>query len=666
MGVRMGVAFKESIEFTSTGAVMFPPQTWEYVLDSEKLNEIDHKHIISYNLDGSVCSRYEDDLWRLTYSLNEKQWQQLDFMRLNSIDDRHLAKRLMFAMIYFSQGKEGTTKSPKSIYDFYGQVIYPMHEHSLRKGFSLRELFESKKKMKQYIEIVVKKYKNRATYNHLLLVFLKKLDVNICGVYYDYDDQHIQLLIKCAKEYRKGIRQTECIPPRILQNAQQMRWEHIDIVQKTLPKIIRLIERLMDEPLNYNVSKKWKKRAEEAGVENYKTFAQLVVELDIVDFCKRYKIKDRTSLVGYLSRLTRTSRHLIYGYTGMRNDEGSLLLVGCFQEKGAGVHPVIIGIEKKHGSPIKHPFVTIKEIKKVIDMLETFTKTIAKHKHLNEKHLPLILNPQWLGNGNAKYLEAMSSLKSGELELDVSRLILTEEDINLTLKATEPDRDWENDKVYQIGKPWKFNYQQYRRSIAVYSLNTGLVSLTALGKQYRHLLEATTAHYGNGHFTAQPLAGTDSKYHIKREMDDQRGYYESLAMFRDLMFNLERPKSKFAPEHESYDDITLEDQILAPETPDTIAKKIKNNDIAYSNTAIGSCKSIKPCDGHIMLFYVGCVECSDAIVNDDKLQHAIQRTREFKEILESNMPGSIELKDIETDISALVQLQQKRQSSKHE
>lgn len=662
----MGVAYKESIEFMVTGAVMYPPQAWEYTLDVNKLNEIDPKHIISYHLDGNVYSRYQDDIWYLTYSLNEKQWQMLDFTRLTSIEDCLLAKRLMFTIIYFSQGKEGTTKSPKSIYDFYGQVLYPMHKYSSKEGFPFRQLFESKEKMKRYVATVIKNHKNRATYHRLFLVFLKMLDENVSGVHYDYDDKHIQLLMKCAKEYRKGIKQTECIPPRILQNAQQMRWEHIDIAQKSLPKLIRLIERLMDEPLNYNLSKQWKKRAEVAGIENYTTFTQLVFELDLVDYCKRYKIKDRTSLIGYISRLTRTSRQLIYGYTGMRNDEGNLLLIGCYQEKGAGSHPVIIGIEKKNGIPVEHPFVTVQVIKRVIDIHETITKIIAKRRHLDEIYLPLMLNPQWIGNGNAKYLEAMSSPKDGELELDTSRLILTEEDMKLTLKATEPDRDWDNDKNYQVGKPWRFGNHQYRRSIAVYALNTGLVSLTALGKQYRHLLEATTAHYGNGHFTAQPLAGTNSKYHIKREMDDQREYYEGLAMFRDMMFNLERPVSRFAPNQDEFQDIHPEDQILCSETPDTIAKKIKNHEISYSNTAIGSCKSVKPCDGHIMLFFAGCVECDDAVVNDDKLQHTIQSTRDFKEILEENMPGSIELRDIEIDLLALVQLQQKRQGEKCE
>jgi hypothetical protein len=263
-------------------------------------------------------------------------------------------------------------------------------------------------------------------------------------------------------------------------------------------------------------------------------------------------------------------------------------------------------------------------------------------------------------------MEAISIYPENELPLDESRLILTDEEMKNTLKATEPNREWENDSDYQVGKVWKFKWHQYRRSIAVYALNSGLVSLTALGKQFRHFFEATTAHYGNGHFVAQPLAGTDSVYHVKHEMDNQREKYESLAMYRDMMFNLERPESGFAPDENHGTDVTSEDQILDLITPDTIAKKLKQGQVAYTNTAIGSCKSIKPCDGHIMLFFAGCVDCEDAEVNDDKLIRTIESVIEFKQDLETHMPGSVELRDIETDLAALARLQQKRLGDSNE
>lgn len=654
------------IKLVATADVPFPPQSWTYKEDIEKLNKIDPKHIISYHPDGSVYSRYEDKVWRLTYSLNERQWHPIDFTQIVCTKDREVIKRLMLSVIYFSRGKGNTVKTPKSIKSIYGRVLIPMYEFASKEKISLQALFGRRQMMKRYLTSSVKANKSRAMNNLPFLRFIRKLDESISGVHYDFDMKHDELLVKYVKEYKTDMNQSECIPPRILQNAQQMRWEHINLVVEVQARFISLIERTMSESENYyDLQNGGKRRAEKAG-HLYKTFSDLALEFNLGAFCEKYSIKCRMTLKNYLAWLSRTSRHLIYGYSGMRNDEGTMLEVGCYRDKGAGVYPVIIGLEKKNGVPIEHHFVTIKEISKVINLQEEITKVITKFTHPDIKFLPLFLNPSWLTGGTVKYLESIANKANHELPLDQTRLILTKDELELTLKATEPNRDWENDKDYQVGKPWKFNWHQYRRSIAVYGLGTGLVSLTALGKQYRQLFEATTAHYGNGHYVAQPLHGTDSKYHLKYEMDSQREYYEGLVMFRDMMFNLERPKSNFFPKQNNNESANIDDQIISPETSNTIAKKIKNHEISYTNTAIGSCKSLKPCDGHIMLFYTGCVDCDDAEVNDDKLAYTIQATNKFKNELKIHMPNSAELRDTEKDLMDLIRLQQKRQGDKHE
>lgn len=670
MGAGMGLAIhNERSEYNAIESVIYPPQPWNYNESIAAINEIDPKQIISYDIEGRVYSHYEDDVWYLTYSLNPKLHDQIDFDKIKSAEDRVLIKRVMFAVIHFSKGKGNSIKAPSSIQPFYGKVLLPMHEYASRLNFSLASLFEHKQRIRHYLSTIVKMNNNRAQTHTTLFRFLQKMPKNISGVRYNAEPRHEKLLSQYTKEYKNKLNQSECIPPRILQNAQKMRWEHIYAVDEVLPKLIQFISRLMDEPFNYYSFKgHTKRKAKKAGMPPPKSFMtpqQLIEELELVAFCKRYEIEGRESLKHYLSRLSSTSRHLIYGYTGMRNDEGCLLEVGCYQDKGAGVHPVINGLEKKNGIPETHPFVTVTEIKKVIEVQENITRTIAKYTHPDEMFLPLLFNSTWIVR-STKHLEADTKYPNRELPLDESQLIITKEEMDNTLKATEPERDWDNDKNYQVDKVWKFKWHQYRRTIAVYALNTGLVSLTALGKQFRHFFEATTAHYGNGHFVAEPLAGTDSKYHVKYEMDNQREEYEAIVMYRDMMFNLERPESGFAPQGNNEEDIMPEDQILNPQTHGTVAKRLKSGESSYTNTAIGHCKSLKPCDGHMMLFFAGCVGCIDAEVNDDKLENTIQSTNKLKLDLELHMPGSVELRDIETDLVALARFQQKRQGTNHE
>ena len=338
--------------------------------------------------------------------------------------------------------------------------------------------------------------------------------------------------------------------------------------------------------------------------------------------------------------------------------------VGCYKDKGAGRNPIIYGIESKNGIPIKHPFVTIKEIKKVIDLQTAITKAIAKYSHQDTKEYPLFFSPRWITDGKVEHMENKVASASNELPLDESRLIITEEDIKKTLKATEPDRDWEHDPDYQVGMLWKFKWHQYRRSIAVYSLRSGLVNISALGNQYRHLFEATTAHYGNGHFVAEPLSGTHSQYHVKYEIDQIRDEHDSRALWRDVLVNLERPYSGFAPIDIGDKSIDCSEQIEDIDGAQTIAAKMKRGEIGHTNTSIGSCKSLTPCDGHMMLIWRSCLECAEKVPNDFKIDILIEEQTHLVEKLDVAMPGSIEVRDQKDDLSALIEFRDKLREKK--
>lgn len=646
--------------FTITEDMPYPPQGWKY--DEHSTNEayIDPETVISYDQEtGKPHSRYKNDIWRLTWSLSRKKHKQIAFTSIKNQQDKILIKRLMFIIMQLGKGKKGSIKSPISLKSIYLDTILPMHRFAVHLDISMEALLSNPQVMRRYIttDIKLKKYRSGLTIG--LINFLSRLQQQKWfGIVYKYDSEHLRVLAMYYREYVDSQEQSECIPPRILRNAQRMRWEHVDVVWKVRTKLAAMIDRLMIEPLQYAASSTTAGSiARKRGVSRpnpYILFGELANELRLDSFCDIYGINGRKSLVGYLSALSKTCRHLIYGYTGMRNDEGCSLWIGCYNEKGAGSAPVINGIESKNGIPIIHPFVTIKEIKKVIDLQTAIAKAIAKHSNPGSKELPLLFNPGWISGGRAMHMEANTQLDRGhELPLDESQLIITEEDVEKTLKATEPDRDWDNDPHYQVGMVWRFNWHQYRRSIAVYSLRSGLVNVTALGNQYRHLFEATTIHYGNGHYVAQPLEGTDSKYHVSYEAERLRDEHHARALWRDMLISLDRPESGFAPTGTGDMPVEPDDQIEDIDGPQTIAAKMKRGEIGHANTAIGSCKSLTPCDGHMMLIWKPCLECAEKVPNINKVDHLIDVQGRFVEKVALDMPGSIELRDQQEDLKAL-------------
>ena len=65
----------------------------------------------------------------------------------------------------------------------------------------------------------------------------------------------------------------------------------------------------------------------------------------------------------------------------------------------------------------------------------------------------------------------------------------------MLLEQIEFNRDWRNDENFKIGQPWHFKNHQYRRSLAVYSIQSNIVSLGSLQKQFKHLFREMSYYY---------------------------------------------------------------------------------------------------------------------------------------------------------------------------
>jgi hypothetical protein len=147
----MGIAFfQQTSYFIATDNLPFPPQRWDYKENIQELNKIDANQIISYDDNGNVCSFYGDMIWKLTYSINPKQHEQLNFGRITDESDLQVSKRLMFALIHFSKGKRNSIKAPGTLKEYFGQVILPMQKYAKANQINLSEFFRLKHLITNY------------------------------------------------------------------------------------------------------------------------------------------------------------------------------------------------------------------------------------------------------------------------------------------------------------------------------------------------------------------------------------------------------------------------------------------------------------------------------------------------------------------------------------
>ncbi len=231
-----------------------------------------------------------------------------------------------------------------------------------------------------------------------------------------------------------------------------------------------------------------------------------------------------------------------------------------------------------------------------------------------------------------------------ELPIDKDAILIAEHHI-VELEDIAPGRNWRDDTNFQIGKPWGFKFHQYRRSLAVYALNSGVISLVALQTQFGHLFKEMTAYYGYGTGSAKSLIGTDSPEHIKSEIKRLKPQFDFLAYTKNVLFSREPlygAHGVFVQKNET----SIRDYILT-NRKDTM-EKFKNGLLRYQETALGGCTTIEPCNSHLMGSLVNCIGCEGAGIKKSKLISAIQEQKRF---LDSLSKESLEYRTESRDLN---------------
>lgn len=656
----------EKMEPITNSIEIKPPEAWLTNEDIKKSLDIDPNHIISFTGEGNPLSFYKDDVWDLTpYNGGSVRKNKIFFDKIKSINDKALSKRLVFVMLMFTKGRGGLMKSAATLNTFYGRALFDMHKYAYKRTLHIKQILENKDFLNDYIKFLEEGRTYIIVQLFTLMMLLKNSSENLTGVKYEYDEELEEKASRLRKNVSDGFNQTECIPVSILLESTSQRWQYIDEAIINLPKVLKLIDLLLLDPDNYRtVTSREAQKTRKAG-RVYITFRDAMYSMGLGELFGAHGIVARDKLGHYLSRLQNTSKYLIHTFTGMRHDEANRLLTGCYSDTGASNHPTITSTEKK-GSKVlvKHAFVTIREIKKVIELNEKITNTIAKFKFPDLDDLPLMINTKWLSSDKeGPKVKHIANYGYGlEIPLNSDGIRITDEHIEKVLKVVDPYRDWDHDEKYKVGMLWTFTYHQYRRSMAVYGLGSGLVSSSALGRQFKHFFNSTTAHYGNGSFVASPIDGTDDKNHIKQFLNEERYELDALALQRDLLFNIRKlkgPKSSFTPDKNTVQSIEPDDIVINKEDLKTIGKRLKSGAQFYKSTALGSCASIEPCNGHLMLLYFGCIGCTHSDIDDEKLIDTIEGHSEFEKFLDERMPNSIEARTNKIELEEMLEHQKK-------
>lgn len=622
--------------------------------DKINLNNFDidrqyNDFVISRDLDGIIISKFGDNKWNFgPYISNPSQYPICDFEELIVQDHIDEAKKLMLLLMIHGYGRNGSQYSVVTLQGYFRTVIIPIARFAKKINIQLYNVFEDSNYLSQYID---SSCTNRMKISNLLAIlsFLHNHSNAKTKINYKQNKELIQKAQKLRARFYSKIKQTEIIPLRILSESLSQRWEHIQDIEQQLNSLNKFFKHYIKTPF-FAISESNAKRSP-IRID----FNTEVKKFKLVNFFKKYAIKNRRDFLTFITQAQGTCNHLIHAYSGMRRGEVLNLKSDCIKkiDTSSGTCYLIGVSSKLSGTNEDTKWVTSKEIIRVINILNSFNDIVANQFGVNLAGLPLFLSFMSILGKTSKIEVKKRFSKKEELSINYSKLTITQCD------KEEIDKFNFNSKIdsIEIGDTWNFKTHQYRRSLAVHSINSGFVSLGTLQIQLKHLFREMTLYYANGASFARKLFDVP-KEHIANDFESLKPEIDALTYIHEVLFSNEHlfgAHVKFVKQNiKSVYKGGLTNFIL--ENRDKTIKQFKNGELSYKQTALGGCIAIEACDSILTRSVTACLKCHGAVLSKTKIDNVIQNQKIFIESLDKN---SIEHNTEMSDLKILEEISAK-------
>jgi hypothetical protein len=623
------------------------PDTFEY---SPGIISIPNKDfVISRNEHGEVVSRYSDLYYNLELycTTSYAQHKVIDFRLIpkSCIDE---AKWLWFLLYAFKRGRNNNTAGVAVLYRAFMYFIKPLCIEASDAKISVSAILEDSKKLASFIHRMPDKEHYRKAASTCLSLY-NEIGKELTGFSCDYSSiisNYLNSLI-----HRTDESQTPVIPPRIYEAFHRVRWSFIEDIEAIQTSLGVLISKISKEPICRSISPaEYRKRRQQ--------FASIVEGLGLTEYLKKYNVGCRKELFVHISLIQRNCKQLIHFYSGMRDDEGASLKASCLIIESVYSRPKVrlIGNTSKYlGSKKQTMWVTSIEIERVVNILNTINKSIASiglnvgfdNNSINP--CSLFLSPLYMfkasflikyPNGRLRTFRVSEAFEERGEEFRI-----TKKDIKF-LEKIDPSRDWNDpDSEFAIGKMWPFKCHQFRRSLAIYSAQSGLVSIGSLQNQLKHLFKAIAFYYRNGAENAKALFKISSD-HIANDYIANKPTADLTAFLLDILSDEE---ATIGIHGKTLEENGLTEEKIYADRKGTI-RKFKKGQLAYTETPVGGCASRDECDKFLTRSFVECPGCISADIKPAKLKRVISAMEIYVSTLDEK---SVEYRSENQDLKIL-------------
>jgi hypothetical protein len=364
---------------------------------------------------------------------------------------------------------------------------------------------------------------------------------------------------------------------------------------------------------------------------------------------KKYDWQNVSSVPAFLSLVQYCAKSLIHLFTLMRDQEALGLSVNCLEEVSDWNNEAlyVIGISTKLESEAKPTkWITTNAIKLPIHTLSQINTIISPYTQNKEHNEKLFVSPTFIPISR---FETKNKAIGGRYQFDhrLPPIYITEEDIQ-ELESIDPLRNWRSDKRYSVGRPWKITSHQFRRSIAVFAGQSGLITLPSLKRLLQHLTKVMSTYYMKG-CAAQNYLFSKINPALTLELRRAKEEADNAIFIRDALRTAEK---LYGFGGRQAMDERANSVWLSGSQADT-AKQVKLGLVSWQDSPLGGCGSPVPCDKRAHANYETCPGCKHLIGKESVMNETIAIMEfDLAELVAGTMEYKAEKQNIE-DFKAL-------------
>jgi len=616
-----------------------------FYVEPGSANRPTKQFVVARDDEGNVLSRYGDDTWDYTYY--SVSIRPNPIFRFEDISKRYRdeVKWLFFCLDRVCDGGLAGAYSIGSLMKFLG-LLKSIAKYCQENNLDFKAWFISERHMMAFLRHKATKMQHDALSALYLAVVPVKEYVGLEFVI----SKKVRIRIAEIRQERKLARnQHPVIPSRILFGIVKYSTDTLEgynLVSKHFEAMYKELPTSSGNATHY-----------EGWLMNFvQKYCARVNDYSLSDYLGACGVDCKTELNLLIAHLDYCAKNLLLAYSGMRDAEMVALNYNCLKSvkrkdgkvlrlvgnttKLVGSRKQVMWVTSEHAIPAINYLQSIarvcfnnmkargydkKKIKRVTDMplFVKFTHTTPMRDFVSKR------NFRKISFRRSDFYSRIPQHRLKEITLKHSDLA--------ELKRFDPLRDWESEG-FKRGEPWHLNSHQFRRSLAVYSAQSGLITLPSLKAQFKHLSEDMTYYYRNNALEAKKIFRID-RGHFATELVKTKPEADFYAFLFGTFLSDQKLKGSMGKFYEGQKPKNKSDTVKLYESRDTTIKRFQKGELAWVDTAIGGCTSTDPCLKKLVRPLVACLNCDKAVIAEKKLIQTVKVQQSFIESLPIDSPS---------------------------